>query len=88
MARSWPDGQRIIVIMGEAGQIRAFEWHGRSHAVERVVERWQVNTDWWDAEAGEIDRDYVRVTTRSGLLCDLYTDRADANAWFLARQYD
>ena len=38
----------------------AFGWQGQTHAVERLVQRWEVETDWW-AEEGETRRLFVTL---------------------------
>jgi hypothetical protein len=45
-----------------------------------------VHTRWWEPEAA-IWREYVKVATKTGLLCLLYRDLIQGG-WFLARIYD
>ncbi|NIV32630.1 MAG: hypothetical protein GWN58_25255 [Anaerolineae bacterium] len=45
-----------------------------------------MHTRWWEPEEA-VWREYVKVTTGTGLLCLLYRDLL-AGGWFLARVYD
>jgi hypothetical protein len=72
------------------GRPARFDWQGRRHALARVVQQWQVDTDWWASE-GRVRRDYLTVLTLDGLLCVLYYDHLDPvgeGGWFLSRLYD
>jgi hypothetical protein len=52
--------------------------------VESVYQRWRVSDEWWRKE---ISREYFRIETSSGLLCDIYRDIV-TNRWFLSRFHD
>jgi hypothetical protein len=67
------------------GQIDSFAWNDRTHTVEKVWQRWQVDSDWW-TEQGRVHRDYHAVTT-DGFLCVLYFDFQDEQ-WYLSKLYD
>lgn len=85
MTRLWSEGEAIETRGGEA-MLTGFTGQGVSHHVLEVCNRWRVHTRWW--EPGEtIWREYVKVTTDTGLLCLLYRDLLDGG-WFLARIYD
>ena len=64
----------------------SFGWQGQAHAIERLVQRWEVETDWW-TEEGDVHRLHVAVITKTGLLCVLFFDYAAAE-WRLTRLYD
>jgi hypothetical protein len=75
-----------------AGVPAGFAWQGTSHRVLDVCNRWRIHTRWWEPPSGGgtpgmIWREYVKVTTDTGLLCLLYRDLMDGG-WFLARIYD
>ena len=61
---------------------RAFVWRGRRRRVERVLQRWAVDTGWWNDDV-RVDRRYFRVMA-DGRLFDIYLDRIDKR-WFLER---
>jgi hypothetical protein len=85
VTRLWSEGEAIET-RGEEEMLAGFAGQGTSHHVLEVCNRWRVHTRWW--EPGEaIWREYVKVTTDTGLLCLLYRDLLDGS-WFLARIYD
>jgi hypothetical protein len=61
---------------------RAFLWRGRRWRVERVLQRWSIDTGWWSDEA-RVDRRYLRVVAE-GRVFDLYLDRT-LRRWILER---
>jgi hypothetical protein len=85
LTRLWPEGESIEAWGGRETPA-GFTWQETPHRVADVYNRWQVHTRWW--EPGEtIWREYVKVTTNTGLLCLLYRDLLHGG-WFLARVYD
>ena len=60
---------------------RGFIWRGASHCIKGVCNRWRIHTNWWQQglpvsalsplKAG-IWREYLKLTTDSGLLCLLF----------------
>ncbi len=68
------------------GQLCAFTWNGRTYHIERVLQHWRVDCDWW-SDAGQVSREYWAVTTKADLLCVLYCDRC-AQRWYLSKVYD
>lgn len=87
MTKSWADGLPVRVEAVDAqGVPSAFGWQGQTHAVERLLQRWEVETDWW-AEEGLARRAYVALITRTGLLCVLFFDFGTGE-WRIARIYD
>ena len=86
MTRFWPAGQPVTTWDNREEEPAGFAWQGGLHAIEEFHNRWRVHTRWWDA--GEtIWREYVKVTTGTGLLCLLYRDLR-SEGWFLVRIYD
>jgi hypothetical protein len=85
MTRMFADGEPVTV-KTEDGWPSMLIWNDIAHPVARVAERWQVNTDWW-SDGGEVDRDYFRVVTKTGLLCEIFYDGLE-RVWRLARIYD
>jgi hypothetical protein len=65
---------------------QGFVWRGEVHQIEAVCNRWQVHTRWWEAGA-TVWREYWKVTTDRGLLCELVHDLL-TGGWVLARVYD
>ena len=86
MTRLWPDGEPIEVDTDEGGRPVRFDWQGQSYRLHQVQQHWQVDNDWW-SEEGRVWRDYLAVTTTTGLLCVIYRDLL-AGDWFLAKLYD
>ena len=85
MTRLWPEGEPVET-WGGAETPDGFCWQGTAHNVAEVCNRWWIHTRWWQPEQ-VIWREYVKVTTDSGLLCLLYRDLL-GDGWFLARVYD
>lgn len=91
VTRLWPEGEPVEVWSGEKTPA-GFAWRGVRHRVTGDCNRWRIHTCWWrSAREGEngqaIWREYVKVTTHTGLLCLLYHDLL-GGGWFLARVYD
>ena len=86
VTRAWPDGEAIQVRVDGDAQPILFRWRGIPHPVQRIVETWQIHTNWWES-SGVIRRTYHALLTQDGLLCVIYRD-LDADTWHLARLYD
>ncbi len=86
MTRLWTGGILIQLEKDQNGLVHTFTWNGHMHAVEKVRQHWQVDSDWW-TEEGRVHRDYQAVTTMDGLLCVLYFDFQDEQ-WYLSKLYD
>ena len=86
MTRLWIQGMLVRVEQDPRGCVRAFTWNGETHPVVKVVQRWQVDSDWW-TEQGRVHRDYQALTTTDGLLCVLYFDFQDER-WYVSKLYD
>ena len=82
MTKTWADGLPIRVEAVDAQGVPAsFGWQGQAHAVERLVQRWEVETDWW-SEEGETRRLFVTVITKTGMLCVLFCDLPTVSGGF------
>ena len=94
MTRLWSEGEPVTV-WGSEENPSAFDWRGEHHRVEGICNRWRVHTRWWEQD-GTIQREYLKLTTDTGLLCLLCRDllpptplRANTDTqWFIARLYD
>ncbi len=58
--------------------------NGEKQRVTKVYENWQTVEEWWGKE---ITRNYFRVKTSKGLVCDIYRDMPSGN-WYLSQIYD
>ena len=86
MTRLWGEEEVIKVTLDIRGWPMRFVWQSQAHVVQRVLQHWQVDTDWW-SEQGRVYRDYVCVTTTDGLLCVICCDLLNQN-WYLTKVYD
>jgi hypothetical protein len=85
VTRLWPNGARIVT-WGHETMPAGFVWQGTSHQIAEVCNRWRVHTGWW--EPGQaVSREYLKVATNSGFLCQVYRDLCTGQ-WFLTRLYD
>jgi len=57
---------------------------GEKQRVTKVYEHWQKVEEWWGKE---VTRNYFRVKTSKGLVCDIYRDMPDGN-WYLSRIHE
>lgn len=85
MTRLWPEGE-ALQIWGVADVPQGFTWRGAAYCIQEVCNRWRIHTRWWEPSQ-VVWREYVKVTTNTGLLCLLYRDLRSGK-WFLARVYD
>ena len=60
----------------------AFLWRKRRWGVDRVLQRWSIDTGWWREEL-HTDRRFFRVVAQ-GRVFDLFYDRRQGR-WFLER---
>jgi hypothetical protein len=58
--------------------------NGEKQRVTRVYESWQKVEEWWGKE---VTRNYFRVKTNKGMVCDIYRDMP-AGGWFLSRIHE
>jgi hypothetical protein len=85
VTRLWALGERVET-WDRGDTLAGFVWQGIPHHICEVCNRWRVHTRWW-VPGGSVWREYVKVTTDTGLLCQLYRDPAGGE-WYLARLYD
>lgn len=85
MTRLWSRAEEIET-WGKDSTPHGFVWQGTSHRIVQVCNRWRVHTWWWEPDRA-VCREYLKVATDSGYLCQLYHD-LHAGQWFLARLYD
>jgi hypothetical protein len=84
MTRFWSNGQPIKVFAPDPEAPQRSIWDRRSHEVDAIAAKWRVDVEWWRAR---IWRDYFKLTTRDGLLVELYHDLM-TDEWRLQRLYD
>jgi hypothetical protein len=84
MSPFWPEGYPLELEADEWWTPLCFVWSGENHSVEGIIERWRIDEAWW---RGRIWREYFRLTTRSGLLVEVYHDLTTGD-WFIQRLYD
>ena len=85
MTRLWP-GREAIEVWGRDCVPEGFVWQGTSHPVRQVCNFWRIHTCWWNPHA-LVWREYLKVITESGLLCQIYRDLI-GEKWYLSRLYD
>ena len=85
MTRLISSDETIATTLRADGKLIEFAWKG-THAINRVHEHWEVDTEWW-SEMGHVWREYYAVTTKDGLLCVLFHDLLN-NEWHIERIYD
>jgi hypothetical protein len=84
--RVYAKGLPIRVRLDATGMPTAFTWSGHTHLVARVEEIREPHLDWW-SPIGPAHRIYYLISTRRGIICDIYRDLVSGE-WFLARVYD
>jgi hypothetical protein len=95
MTRLWPRGEPVEIWGGTEETPAGFVWKGTVHPIQYACNRWRVHARWWESSGATdtggdgqaIWREYVKVTTGTGLLCLVYRDLLEGG-WFLARVYD
>jgi hypothetical protein len=86
MTQLWPTGQPITMTVDNDGAPIHFVWQEQRHLVHQVIQRWELDLEWWRME-GRIWRDYLALITADNLLCVIYYDRL-GEQWLLVRVYD
>lgn len=86
MTHIWVKDAPLTVQMDRDDQPLTLRWKGGIQRVQRVVESWQIHSDWWES-GGAIRRCYYAVITEEGVFCVIYRD-LESGAWHLARIYD
>ena len=83
-------GDRVLVTE-QRSDVRCVIWRGRTYRVKDVLSRWHLYDRWWNdpmsvsfdsTDGDKGDRQYCRLESSSGLLCDVYFDAA-VQGWFL-----
>ena len=80
---TWGDWETLGDRLGDTSgrSPRGFVWRSASHRITGVCNRWRIHTNWWQQglpvsalsplKAG-VWREYLKLTTDSGLLCLLF----------------
>jgi len=84
MAKQLEKPQEIKVRANIEGVPLSFTRNGHREKVAAIYERWRVADEWW---GNEVERDYFRIKTSAGLVCDIYRDTV-ANQWYLSKIHD
>lgn len=63
-----------------------FVWEKATYIVERVVQAWEVDTDWWES-TGRVWRAYYAVLTTDGLMVVIYQDLL-TEEYYVSKLYD
>ena len=63
MTRIWVDGLPVEVHTNKYDEPAVFILHERRYIVGRIIQRWEVDTDWW-TEEGRAWRRHYALTTR------------------------
>ncbi len=75
-----------MVTVDPLGKPLHFIWQEQLHTIQKIVQRWQVDVEWWRAE-GRIWREYLALITTHNLFCVIYRDLL-VDEWRLVRVYD
>jgi hypothetical protein len=75
-----------VKVWGEDDAPEGFVWKNASHTIVEVSNVWRVHTRWWEPRQ-VVWREYWKVVTDTGLLCQIYRDMENGG-WFIARVYD
>jgi hypothetical protein len=57
---------------------------GETQRITKVYQNWRGTEEWWGKE---ITRNYFKVKTNKGLVCDIFRDMP-AGGWYLSQIYD
>lgn len=87
MSRLFNPPLKIDMHTDSQGRPVYFDLNDRRHKLAKVLQHWQVDTDWWTPE-GRVHRDYWAVTTVKGMLCVIFCDLEGEGGWFLSKLYD
>jgi hypothetical protein len=82
----WAEGRLVVVETSSSGMLPvAFMWWEVRHPVAGILNRWRVDTGWWEER---LWRDYFRLyTANPGLLVVLFHDLV-TDLWYMERMYD
>src|SRR5215468_4697945 len=81
MSHLWMQGDPIEVLPDEMGTPSSFTWHGQSHQITGIANRWLIDEGWWQER---VKRQYFKLRTASGFLVIIYQDLL-RNQWYLQR---
>ena len=84
MAKALEKPEELKVRVNVQGVPLTLARNGEKQRVTRVYERWQKSEEWWGKE---ITRNYFRVKTSKGLVCDIYRDMPNGN-WYLSQIHE
>jgi len=84
MSRQLEKAEEIEVKTNIAGVPVNLTRNGRREKVIAIYEHWRLADEWWGKE---VERDYFRVRTSTGIVIDIYRD-SKANRWYLDRIHD
>ena len=62
----------------------SFLHKGRKESIKEICQQWRMSQEWW---RNAVDREYFRVRTVRGIVCEMYRDLL-TGAWYLQRIYD
>ena len=86
MSRLFLPGLPIeVAVVGKVTPQR-FTWAKRQHPVNRIENFWITELGWWHPDHA-IARDYFLLTTKTGLLVEIYHSHKD-DCWYLQRLHD
>ena len=74
----------ITVTENYDGEPSSFFCGKEMEKISRIVRRWRISKNWWRKE---ISREYFRVETRRGSICEIYCDLL-TQSWYLQRICD
>ena len=86
MSRLFLPALSIEVVAVRRTAPNSFTWERRLHPIERIEEYWLADIGWWRPD-DHISRDYYLLTTKTGLLVEIFRSRL-TSGWYLQRLYD
>jgi hypothetical protein len=89
VTRLFDPAQPVSVQVGANGSPALIVWNGHRLQVQSIVQRWRVDTGWWEPE-GEVRRAYYAAIVKGSaaeMLITLYHDEI-AGDWRVAKVYD
>ena len=84
MAKQLQEPQEIKVAANIKGVPLSLTRNSNREKVAAIYEHWRVADEWWGSE---VERDYFRIKTTAGLVCDIYRDKS-TNQWYLSKIHD
>ncbi len=87
MTRLWADELLVQVQLDRRRLPAVLQLNGRRYFIARVVQQWEVDTDWWSTEGRAWRRHYAVLTRDAGPFCVVSYDVL-ADQWHLERIYD